>query len=142
MVLSAFFQFNESTNPLSFPPNILLISGWQTSAGRSIPSFEPLQVRFFQEDKVPEDPKSLESLFPKLNLICAEQDVVGSDGLAAQHTSRYTTQNRAQERAPGVFDSFLRFLHDVLADIVAEIILGGVRVDHQANQSHQSYYNY
>ncbi len=123
-------------NHCRLPPDILVINGLQISAGRSIPRFESLQIRFFQEDKVPEDPKGLESLFPKLNLICAEQDVVCSDGLAAHHIPRYTTQNRAQEPALRVFHSFLRFLHDVLADIVAKIILGGVRVNHQANQSH------
>ena len=130
-----------SEKPPSFTPNIFVINGLQISAGRPIPRFESLQVRFFQEDKVPEDPKSLESLFPEPDLIGAEQYVVGSNGLAADHTPRHTTQNRAQKLAWRLFHFFLGFLHDVLADIVAEIILGGVRVDHQAGQSHQNYYN-
>jgi hypothetical protein len=119
-----------------------ITNGLQISAGRHICRFEPLWMRFFQEDKVPKDPQGPESLLPKLNFISAEQDLVGSEGLAAHHTSRYTTQNRAQELALRVLHFFLRFLYDVLAYIVTEIIHGGVRADHQANQGQQSYYNY
>ena len=91
-------------------------------SSRPIPLFESLQVRFFQEHKVPEDTKGLESVFTKPDLICAEQDVICSDGLAAYQATRHTTQNGSQELALNVLHFFLRFLHDVLADIVIEIV--------------------
>ena len=43
----------KSEKLLSFTPVIFAINGLQISARRPIPFFEPIQIRFFQEDEVP-----------------------------------------------------------------------------------------
>jgi hypothetical protein len=74
---------------------------------------EPLDFAcgFSKKIKFLKIPRCLESLFFKLNLVCAEQDVVCSDGLAAHRTPHYTTWNHAQELALKVFHFSLRFLY-------------------------------
>jgi hypothetical protein len=134
-------RFEEPAKPLLFSPSIVFINIFQISAGRAISLFESFQIGFFQEDEVLENPKSFESFFPELDLIDAEKDAVGSHSLAAYHLTGYATQNRGQELAQRIVHLFLGFLYDLLADIIAEIVHGGVRVDHQADQSHQSYHD-